>query len=133
MRVTKEQKEAFKKLKQNDRIELLLRTQRLEDSFPEPYIGLSLVSSLIYMFLFIIGFLFLAATQFRVGSDLYISFFSLIRNIIRPFTLILTAAIGMVIADYLILIIRIFDYRKEKKELLNEFFDTTVTPRSKIK
>ena len=113
--------EDFKKLKQNDRIEFMLKHNHLNENKDSLYFNWSSIICLLFA---LIGFIILLSMQLYIigGYDSFISIF----NLIAPLTQIMVIVVFFGVLWNLLWYIKFSKYRKELEE---EFFKTETKPR----
>lgn len=114
--------EDFKKLKQNDRIEFMLRINHLEKKQSSMYFDWFFI---VLFLLAISGFTILLSLQFYITEDYDI--FIRISSLLKPLTTVIFIAIFYGVLWNLFWELCIF--KKERKELEEEFFKTETKPR----
>ncbi|KKL85428.1 hypothetical protein LCGC14_1954810 [marine sediment metagenome] len=113
--------EDFKKLKQNDRIEFMLRSNHLNENKDSLYFNWS---SILFILSVFIGFITLLSMQFFIMGN-YDAQISLLK-IIEPF---FKMAIIIIFFGVLWNLAWSIKFSKYKKELKEEFFKTETKPR----
>lgn len=102
-------KENFKKLKQNNRIEYLLRLNRIEEKFKDYHV----IDNFVF---FVIGLNLWVITMFAINQELFLPLLELIPKFIA-------VIIIYVVILFAINLTRLFNRYKWTKELNEEFFE----------
>ena len=106
-------KEDFDKLKQLDRIEYMLRFNKLEENKPDSIAGGIIRDLLIYLFPFII---IVSMLGYLINVSIFIA-------VMRALSLIIYLAIPCIIIFCVIDIILAYRFKKKREDLEKEFFN----------
>ena len=107
------QKEDFDKLKQLDRIEYILRFNKLEEHNPSSLAGGLIRDLVLYLFPFI---LIVAMLGYLINKIIFIA-------VIRALLIIINIAIPTIIIFFIIDLILIYKFKKKRESLDKEFFN----------